>query len=296
MIVLKLQGGLGNQMFEYAFARTIQEQKKDKKLILDTSDFQYDKQREYSLGHFILNENIEIDSSGKFNLWYDQRKNPLLKVGFKFWPKFQFQTLKLFGIYVWDYAKYIPVDVSKKHKNILLHGLWQSDKYFSQISEIIRKEFAVKDEPSQGNKAWLERISSANAVCVHIRRGDFLAKGSVLLTCSNSYYLKAMEIISKKVNEPEFFIFSDDIEDVKKIFEFPGYQITLVNQSNPDYEELSLMSKCKHFIIANSTFSWWSSLLSENEDKVIVAPRLWYSDGRDTSALMRDEWIIIDNE
>lgn len=69
-----------------------------------------------------------------------------------------------------------------------------------------------------------------------------------------------------------------------------------MNQSNPDYEELRLMSKCKHFIIANSTFSWWSSLLSENEDKVIVAPRLWYSDGRDTSALMRDEWIIIDNE
>lgn len=295
IIIVKITGGLGNQMFQYAFARSIQNKHPKCKLILDTSDFKYDGLREYSLYHFALNKEVNIDESGKYNKMYDQRKNPLIKIGTKLYPRLQFNILRKFGIYIWDYARYIPVSV-KYDKQIMLHGLWQSSAYFEDCIDIIRKEFCVIEEQSLNNARYSEQIRNTNSVCVHIRRGDFLSSNNKLAVCSNNYYIDAMNYLEERNDSLIYYIFSDDIEDVKMNFDFGKRNIIYVEENNPDYEELRLMSQCKQFIIANSTFSWWVSLLSECDNKTVIAPKTWYVDGRDVSHLMRKEWVIKDNE
>lgn len=294
MIVVKIQGGLGNQMFQYAFARAIQETYRNQKLILDISDYKYDKLRSYSLGHFVLNDNVEISDSGKYNWIYDQRVNPFIKIATKLFPNFQFNIMKEFGIYIWDYAEFKPTQVGNR-KNIYIHGYWQSKKYFENIADIISREFSVKEEVLDLNREILSFIQSTNSVCVHIRRGDFLLNTNKLAVCSNEYYLNGFCKIEEIVEKPKYYIFSDDIEFVENKFDFGNREVIFVKNRNKDYEELRLMSNCKHFIIANSTFSWWAAIISKFTDKVVIAPETWYTDGRPSSDLLDKSWKIVKN-
>jgi len=295
MIILKLQGGMGNQMFQYAFARSLQEKIKQNRIMLDISDFKYDILRNYSLKHFTLNDTVIIDDTGRYNKFYDQRVNPILKIGTKFCPNFQYMIFSIFSIYLWDYAKYKEIKIIRQSKNIMLHGLWQSGAYFDEISSIIADEFSVRGEALYENQLLIDSIKNCNAVCVHVRRGDFLSTANKLSNCTNQYYEEAMKYIDTHVVYPIYFIFSDDIADVMKHFSFGQRQVFFVEKNNPDYEELRLMYNCKHFIIANSTFSWWASYLAKNSNKIIVAPETWYNDGRDTTYLMRKDWVVMEN-
>lgn len=295
MIIVKLQGGLGNQMFEYAFGRAVQIKTNDM-LLLDTSDFAHDKLRNYSLEHFQLADEVTTtDSSGKYNLKYDQRTNLLLKLGSRIWPELQYSILSKFGIYIWNFAKYKNVEISKC-ENIYLNGYWQGYDYFSNIMDVIQNDFQIIDPPQKVNVEMLASIQESNSVCVHIRRGDFLLKSNNLYVCSNEYYRLGMEHLESKEKDLVYYIFSDDIGDVKKNFDFGNRMVVYVEQRNPDYEELRLMYYCKHFIIANSTFSWWAAVLAKNVEKKVVAPKVWYIDHRDISHLMLEDWVVLDNE
>ncbi len=238
-------------------------------------------------------KNIITDDTGKYNLLYDKRTNFILNLGIKLLPDVIYRLLALFGVYVWDFIKYKEMNIDSKKKNIFIHGYWQSEKYFYDIQNELKKELIIKEKISIKNEEIYNQIKETSSVCVHIRRGDFLLQSNNLYICENDYYLKAMEKIKNQIKNPHFFIFSDDIEDVKNNFYFADYKVIFVENQNTDFEELQLMCSCKHFIIANSTFSWWASYLSTNLDKLIVAPKMWYTDGRDISDLMRDEWIII---
>lgn len=293
MIVAKIHGGLGNQLFEYAFARSLQN-KIGGKLILDISDFKYDKLRSYSLHHFKLNNDVCTDFSGRYNLKYDQRINKLIKIGSKLFPELQFALLSRFGIYIWDYAKYIEINVGR-HDKCYLHGYWQGYDYFEDILNIIQTEFQVKESVNIKNIQLLNEITTNNSVCVHVRRGDFLSSSNKLINCSNNYYLEAMKYLEENDKNLVYYIFSDDIKDVKEKFTFGDRKVVYVNNNNPDYEELRIMYNCKNFIIANSTFSWWAAVLSQRGNKKVVAPREWYTDKRDVSHLLLDNWKIIDN-
>lgn len=292
MIVVKLQGGLGNQMFQYAFGRKVQEEN-GKKIVLDISDFEYDNLRKYSLNNFSLNDKISIDDSGCYNKLYDRRTNILIKLGCNLFPNFCFKLFQKFGVYIWDFVGYKNFNIDSSKKNIYLHGYWQSDKYFSSISDIIRKELKVKNKINHDNVELYEKIQSTNSVCVHIRRGDFLVAKNKLKVCSNEYFSKAMEIMENKVDNHTFFIFSDDIKDVKQNFDFSPFNVVFVEKKNKDYEELRLMYSCKHFIISNSTFSWWAQYLSDSEDKIVIAPSEWYTDGR-ANDLLSNDWILLE--
>ena len=293
MIIVKLQGGLGNQMFEYAFGRAVQLKLQDT-LLLDISDFAYDEQRNYSLNHFCLDSKVIVDSNGKYNMMYDQRTNKVLKLSSRLWPELQYSLLSKFGIYIWDYAKYKEVKI-KKHKVCYLHGYWQGYDYFSEIIDVIRKEFQVKEPSKDVNATMLTEIQNSNSVCVHVRRGDFLSNSNKLYNCSNQYYIAGMEFLEENETNLVYYIFSDDIEDVKQNFSFGRRPVIYVEQQNPDYEELRLMYNCKHFITANSTFSWWAAVLSERRGKRVVAPMIWYTDHRDVSHLLLEKWKIIEN-
>lgn len=148
------------------------------------------------------------------------------------------------------------------------------------------------------NEQVAQNILSVNAVSLHVRRGDYVSNLTINQfhgTCSLEYYNQAIAQIAKKVETPHFFVFSDDPEWVKSNLKI-DYSITIVDHNNADknYEDIRLMSLCKHHIIANSSFSWWGAWLCRNPNKIVIAPLKWFNDKSiNTTDLIPDGWIKI---
>ncbi len=302
MIITKIQGGLGNQMFQYAIGRHLAYLNKTK-LKLDIS-FYKDPQknifRQYALGNFNIIENFISDDEAKkikINNFHNkslptkilrkilkflEEKKPIHKRSYIKEPYFHFceEILKI-----------------KDKKYIYLFGYWQSEKYFKNIENIIRKEFTLKNDLSKEARDILNKIQNTNSISIHIRRGDYVKNKKTHAlhgTCSLDYYYKAIKTIQEKIKNPHFFIFSDDIswaqENLKMNFPF-----TLVKGADiKDVEEVILMSKCKHNIIANSTFSWWGAWLNSNHNKIVIAPKPWFNISTiNTKDLLPSSWLTI---
>ena len=279
-------------MFQYAFARSLAEEVEESCIILDVSDYNYDAKREYSLNHFILSDYVRTDNTGTFNKKYDWRTNYFIRVGCRLFPNLQFSFLSKKNIFVWrknDYKQIKP----KVGRDLFCFGYWQNTMYFHDHMELIRREFEIKEPIMDQNVDVFKHIKESNAVCIHIRRGDTLNRKTGLINCTSTYYTKAIADIVSKVDNPLFMVFSDDIKGARETLKDITARLEFVEQRNPDYEELRLMYSCKHFIIANSTFSWWAAFLSNNPNKIIVAPKNWYIDGRDMSGLLDPSWSII---
>jgi len=289
MIIVKLIGGLGNQLFQYALGRHLAE-KNHLELKLDIAGFREYKLHAYGLGHFNIAENFATDEEiARFQKY---RRRP----GKKWF---------LYNKLIADEHKYVQEKQFHFDSRILeiggeayLDGYWQTEKYFKDIEHIIRKEVIVKT-PLQGENAEVaEEIVATTSVAMHIRRGDYVTNRETNEyhgTCGLDYYRKAIEIISKKVNNPHFFIFSDDHKWAKDniVLEYPA---TYVEHNNADknYEDLRLMNLCKHQIIANSSFSWWGAWLNPNKEKIVIAPKRWFQTPKmDTRDLLPDSWIRI---
>ena len=290
MIVVKIKGGLGNQLFQYAFARAFQENRRDDKLILDVSGFEKDKQRNFSLSNFELSNKCDIEESNKYNARYDRLTNQFLRVATKIMPRIAFKYLSRKGILVWDRIDYIEIP-KIDNENVYINGYWQSEKYFSSIKSQLKKEIICPIKDVQ----LLEKIRNSNSVCVHIRRGDYLLPQNHLLVCTEKYYKAAINKILENFHDAKFFVFSDDIDEVKRMNFFDKKlkeQVHFVENFHPDYEEIMLMSSCNHFIISNSSFSWWAQYLTNNANAVIVAPSIWYDDGRRTDIHLKN-WLLL---
>lgn len=164
------------------------------------------------------------------------------------------------------------------HNYFYYEGYFQHEKYFKHLREDILKSFSLSVPLDEKNQTVLNKILETNSVSIHIRRGDYVHLEHVSKThgtCSLDYYKKAVEYITKKVENPHFFIFSDDIDWVIKNFkiEYP-FMVVDFNQEK-EYFDLNLMKNCKHNIIANSSFSWWGGWLNENPQKIVIAPKKW---------------------
>lgn len=179
--------------------------------------------------------------------------------------------------------------------NICIDGFWQSEKYFKNISELIKKEFSLKKKISQVSKNILRKIKIHNSVSCHVRRSDYITNPNTNLfhgTCSIEWYIKSINYIYENVNNPKFYIFSDDINWAKKNFpKDKNFKFISNSKYQKDFEDLYLMSNCKHNIIANSSFSWWSAWLNKNTDKIVIAPQCWFKAKIDTSDLIPQNWI-----
>jgi len=179
-----------------------------------------------------------------------------------------------------------------------LEGYWGSEKYFKDIENIIRKEFTLKDKPDAINQKMISRIKNCDSVSIHIRRGDYIFDEKTNKyhgVCNLDYYLKAIALVAKKVKKPYFFIFSDDIRWAKQNLhlKFPCVYVNH-NIGKKDYEDLRLMSNCCHNIIANSSFSWWGAWLNKNKDKIVIAPKKWFTDKSiNTKDLIPKQWLKI---
>ncbi|MEK7202850.1 MAG: alpha-1,2-fucosyltransferase [Patescibacteria group bacterium] len=245
-MIIKIQGGLGNQMFQYACGRNLE--LSGKKIIFDTSFFNGDKAKKDTARNFKLN-NFDIKTKAKFSN-----------------------------------KKYLIINIINKIKRKLgfkQEFFYQSEKYFKNIKNIIHKEFTLKNSLAKESLMWQEKISmTENSVSLHIRRGDYVQKKETNAfhgTCDIQYYKKAIEKITEilKNKNIEIFVFSDDIDWAKEnlLLSYPTHFVS--DPQIPDYEEIFLISLCRHNIIANSTFSWWGAWLNKNSNKIIMAPKQW---------------------
>ena len=293
MIIIKLMGGLGNQMFQYAAAKRVSKVN-DIILKLDLSWFQ-DKgpwtPRNYELGVFALSS--EIADPHEIGALKSRRQNPLFRRLPGFVNKFLFNANQS---HIIEKSHSFEPAVLNLIDDVYLDGYWQSEKYFYDIASVIRKDFSLRAEPDGMNRDVASLIQGCNAVSLHFRRGDYVADARTANyhgICSMDYYRKAVKLVSARVIKPHFFIFSDDAAWVQENFkiEFP---VTLVQHNGPDraHVDMWLMSLCHHHIIANSSFSWWGAWLNPNPQKIVIAPSKWFKDPSvNTQDLIPSEWI-----
>ena len=176
-----------------------------------------------------------------------------------------------------------------------LTGYWQSEKYFHHISEVIRRDFTFKSPLSDINAEIASQLVNLNGVSVHVRRGDYASNPKTTAMhglCSLDYYQASLRYIAERVDNPYVFIFSDDIAWAKNNLEvnFPCRYISH-NQGIESYNDMHLMSLCQHQIIANSSFSWWGAWLNVNPDKIVIAPKKWFSKEINTQDLIPQGWV-----
>lgn len=288
MIGIKLLGGLGNQMFQYAFGRAISK-KLNSPLILDTAWF-YNIPKSDTPRTFDLNS-YKIRGS----LIRSDQESPFLihKTGYlqKIISKLSKKNLMNFPQYIVEKKIEFSKISSNLKEKTYFDGYWQSPLYFEEIREILLDEFTPVDIKGSDEELANE-IELKNAVSIHIRRGDYVnneyAK-SRHLVCDHGYYERAIKHISNLEKEIKFYFFSDDPEWVKKEFSNLNMEVIEGNHDRP-WMDIYLMTKCKHHIIANSSFSWWGAWLSQR-DGITIAPKSWFTDGNTMDDLIPDSWV-----
>lgn len=309
MLHKAMTGRLGNQMFQYAAVRAFQEQyAKDTPINLDFSILYRFGTKDEGFCNHLGDFNIRdcyIDKEVELNvrqaiLFYvyvvcDRILKRTQKTGYmekkaKYEVKFQ-KIFQKSGLYIFSlgYFKFENCRV----KNKLFIGNFESSRYFDNIKEELREEFTPRYPERTENEKLYKAIRSSESVCVSIRRGDFLSDKYKAnhYVCTPQYFEKAVELMKKKIKNPRFVVFSDDVEWVKENMDFP--KNTLFESGNdPVWEKLRLMYNCKHFIISNSTFSWWAQYLSKNDKKVVIAPSRW-NNGANFDFIYQDDWIKI---
>lgn len=292
MIIVRSTGGLGNQLFQYAMARHLAEIHRTI-LKLDISDFKTYKKRKYSLWPFNIQENFasleEVAALGGQKRGIVERVvGRVLRMPTESLPTY-IREKKLF--------KFDP-ETLRLPDGVYLHGSWQNQKYFIDIADIIRQEFTVKAPQAGKDKELAEQIASGESVSISIRRGDYVSKRRTNRfhgVCALDYYSRGVEHLTQTVKNPHFFIFGNDPQWARDNLKLP-YPATIVdhNRADKDYEDLRLVSQCKHHIIANSSFSWWGAWLNPNPEKIVIAPKRWLrSNYYDTRDLIPDKWIRV---
>ena len=259
MIIVKLKGGLGNQMFQYALGKKISTMRK--------TIFKLDKNfLEQPVWQKVIGVVVRGYELGEFNI-----KTQF--AGFR--EKILAVPIREIPFHVKDNFKRIE----RTKGNLYLDGYWQSEEYFKDIKNVICRDFRLKNKSMNFVKV-AKLISEPNSVSIHFRRGDYAEKGKTRRyhgLLGLDYYQKAISLVDEKVKDPHFFIFSDDSNWVKKNFKI-GKPATYISgfYELTNAEELVLMSNCEHNIIANSSFSWWGAWLNNNPSKIVIAPTRWF--------------------
>ncbi|MCG2694793.1 alpha-1,2-fucosyltransferase [Candidatus Parcubacteria bacterium] len=287
-IIVGIGGGLGNQLFQYALARNLTISK-NKKVKFDLSWFDtYKDRRTYKLNYFNTIAEIATKKEVARLKKYERKSGH-----FSFFHNYFIADDSIF-IKQKNAGSFEP-KIFNIDKSVYLFGVWHSEKYFENIKDNIRKEITLKKELGEILKKTEEKMQNSKSVSLHIRRGDYITDQKavkILGVLPLNYYHKAIKIISSKIQGPIFFIFSDDIDWVKENLKINFPTIFVSNNNTKDYEELILMSKCKHNIIANSSFSWWGAWLNQNPNKIVIAPKNWFRDKSiNTKDLAPEKWI-----
>lgn len=284
-------GGLGNQLFQYAAGRRLA-CLHDVPLKLDLSwfgDLTGVTPRSYALGPFPIHAEPATDQ--EIARLYEPQTGLTRRFLNLINPYYRKTHIRGQNVH-------FDPSILRLSDNVYLDGYWQNEKYFSDIAPVIRSDFTQRLEPGGLNRGIASVISGCNAISIHFRRGDYVTDAKTAArhgATSGDYFIKAVELVVARVEQPHFFVFSDDPAWVREHFTIP-HTMTLVDHNGPNqaHEDLRLMSLCRHHIIANSSFSWWGAWLNPRPDKIVIAPSRWFNDPDiDTSDLIPASWLRI---
>jgi Glycosyl transferase family 11 len=293
VVVARLIGGLGNQMFQYAAGRALA-LRCGASLKLDLSGFAAYPKRHYELDDFPICAAPASDADRA-------------EFGFRAsgaWAAWGRRVRRLLGVDIGPTGA--PV-YSERHFHfdprvrdltppVFLDGYWQSEKYFADCAELLRREFTPHEPLDAANADIATRIAAVEAVSLHVRRGDYVSELDVSRyhgICRPDYYRSAVDYIAQRVQDIHLFVFSDDRDWVRDNLRF-DLPTTLVAANSPDrgFRDMQLMARCRHHIVANSSFSWWGAWLNPSPTKVVVAPSRWFgADNIDTRDLLPESWV-----
>ncbi|MDC1357004.1 alpha-1,2-fucosyltransferase [Pseudomonadota bacterium] len=289
MIIIKLQGGLGNQMFQFAFAYNLQK-KWGVEVKFDLSWFK--NQKVYT--HVLLEEVFNID------LNIANKKEISEMIG---WRKFRLIN-KVFNLVNFTSKSYIKEDINKDYVKITndldlkyYEGYWQNWNYFDEYKKELNKIFTFNNNINNTYKYWAQSIIESNSVCIHLRRGDYFKEKkneSIFHELKSNYFNQAINIIEKENKNLKYFIFSDDITFAKKLFiKKNNFFYIDCNQGSESFRDMQLMSLSKYIIISNSTFSWWAAWLNYEKKNKIIAPKFWFKNKFPAHKYYLPSWHII---
>ena len=319
IVAARLCGGLGNQLFQYATARSLA-QRHGARLVLDATTFTLPQQRrKFALAPYAIDAAVVFDgyayppaapvASLPRPALLRERPGGLVErivcrlgrgrvegaittvVGSLRALVGPPPILRVFGEKSFDYdPAFVRLDAQT-----YLDGYWQSHRYFADVGDVIRRELTLVHEPNDANRGWLARMAAGNSVCVHVRRGDYLMVDHFDQhgICSADYYARAMRLIAERVKNPQFFVFSDDLEWCHR--HISGLNVWFVDANSGDaaQDELKLMASCRHHIIANSSLSWWGAWLAQHDGQIVIGPDPWFSATKQTPDLYPPAWLAV---
>jgi len=289
MIIVKVWGGLGNQLFLYALYRGLQENGKEAKLDISSYKFIKAHGSGYLIPVVFENTRNEYAAPGECRrlavYQSDLFHRALRRYGI---------NKKTFVSQSRDYGScaYSPEVLSLE--NAYLEGFFQSERYFGHIRDLLRRELVFR-VPERYPNIYRESIMASNAVSIHVRRGDYLKNGyKRRLVFTTEYYKNAVAYIKEKVADPVFYVFSDELDWCREYFAGYGGSFCFVQQKEEAWFDMYLMSLCKHNIIADSSFSWWGAWLNRHDYRLVLYPEGWpFVIGLDKRDITPEEWIGI---
>lgn len=286
MKIVRFLGGLGNQMFQYAFYKSLEQN--GAKVKADINGYQsYSRHNGFELEKVF---NIQLNNTvSPFTVklydplcrqWHIRKIRRLL--GLKNIHYYQQKSPFLFDPSVYN------------NKPGLLWGYWQNVNYVNPVAETLKRDFIFKNPLHSRNQSLLDDINRNNSVSIHVRRGDYLKDPLLGEICKLDYYQKAVAFMQEHYSDIRFYIFSDDIKWCQANLQISGTTYISGNFPSDSYMDMQLMSHCNHNIIANSSFSWWAAWLNDNKNKKVIAPAKWFNDPEvNTNEVTPSSWLRI---
>lgn len=276
-IITQLQGGLGNQLFQYATARNLAIQK-GVPLLLD-SDWYCKIFKDVTPRDLLLPE-LNIAESIVFCNPNIKKPKRLRRISQKFLPLDPFIFIEKTPYHFDPFLSHAP---AFQRQNLYLMGYWQSFKYFESIRSMLQNEVTPAAPLSRHYLAYLEKIEFTNSAMVHVRRGDYFSLATAnrvhgIITLD--YYIQGMNLLLNRNQDIQFFVFSDDLDWAKKNLPHQERLVFIepLGTKNSAIQELELMKHCKNHLIANSSLSWWGAWLRKNTDGIVICPKSWTND------------------
>lgn len=291
MKIINIMGGLGNQMFQYAFACTLKEKYPTEKVLIDV--------HHYKFNGYKIHQGFEILTKFPNASLPVANRQEVAKLSY-YIPNFWLSRVarKILPVRKTEYIQKLHYkyyeDASTLKGDVYYDGYWQSYEYFKDYRQSLLKEFA-HSKPNEYNKGMISILTEKNSVGIHVRRGDYKTSPQFYGICNLDYYKKAIEIIKAKVSNPSFFVFSDEIawckENISPLLNDCEIIFVTENKGANSCWDMFLMTHCKHLIIANSSFSWWGAFLNNNGG-TIVSPSRWVNRNEEQQTPSYD-WIQI---